>query len=100
MKSITYFLLLLSFVAFAQKQTQSLGFIENKGQILNQKNKKNNAVKYLLNTNGLNVQLRQNGFSYDIYETKKHPLTKKEKLQQSSFRKEDTFCLLYTSRCV
>lgn len=90
MKSITYFLLLLSFVAFAQKQTQSLGFIENKGQILNQKNKKNNAVKYLLNTNGLNVQLRQNGFSYDIYETKKHPLTKKEKLQQSSFRKEDT----------
>jgi hypothetical protein len=90
MKKIKYLLLLLTFVTFAQKQTQSIGFIENKGQILNQKSKKNSAVKYLLNTNGLNVQLRQNGFSYDIYETKKHPLKKREKQQQSIFRKEDT----------
>jgi uncharacterized protein (TIGR02145 family) len=43
------------------------GFIENKGQILDQKYQSNPAVLYLLNTPGLNVQLRKTGFSYDVY---------------------------------
>ncbi|MFI5221501.1 MAG: hypothetical protein ACHQK8_04175 [Bacteroidia bacterium] len=53
------------------------GFIENKGQIIDQNNLPNPAVKYLFNSNpvhrsfseggGLNVQLRKNGFSYDTY---------------------------------
>ena len=83
---------LISFLMNGQKQTQSIGFIENKGQIIDQKGRKNLKVKYLLNSNGLNVQLRQNGFSYDIYEIKKHPLTKrqKERLYPSNFIKEDT----------
>jgi uncharacterized protein (TIGR02145 family) len=42
-------------------------FIENKGQIIDQNNKPNPEVLYLLNTSGLNVQLRKNGFSYDVY---------------------------------
>lgn len=57
----------------AQNKNNSIGFKENKGQITDQNGKPNNAVKFLLNTNGLNVQLKQNGFSYDIYETKKIP---------------------------
>ena len=70
-KILLSFLLLFSIVSFSQNLNSSLGFIENKGQIIDQNGKTNNTVKYLLNTNGLNVQLRQNGFSYDVYETKK-----------------------------
>ncbi|UOX33857.1 T9SS type B sorting domain-containing protein [Flavobacterium sediminilitoris] len=66
-------------IVFAQKQTTSIGFIENKGQIIDQKGKENRNVKYLLNTTGLNVQLRENGFSYDVYETERIPLTKKDR---------------------
>ena len=43
------------------------GFIENKGQIIDQRNKLNPAVLYLLPTAGMNVQLRKGGFSYDLY---------------------------------
>ncbi len=46
------------------------GFIENKGQIHDQNNKANPDVKYLLCLgNGMNVQLKANGFSYDTYKT-------------------------------
>lgn len=70
------FLLLLFIVtsSFAQNKNKTIGFKENKGQIIDQKGKPNNTVKYLLNSGGLNVQLRKNGFSYDIYEAKKHPI--------------------------
>jgi uncharacterized protein (TIGR02145 family) len=44
------------------------GFTENKGQIIDQNNKPNPAVLYLLNTPGMNVQLRKGGFSYDLYQ--------------------------------
>lgn len=43
------------------------GFIENKGQIVDQNYTPNKDVKYLLCSPGFNVQLRQNGFSYDTY---------------------------------
>ena len=50
------------------KQVKLLqGIIENKGQIIDQNNKPNPAVKYLLNMPGLNVQLKQNSFSYDAF---------------------------------
>lgn len=49
-----------------QKNDQS-GFTENKGQIKDQNGQPNHAVKYLLNMQGLNVQLRANGFSYDTW---------------------------------
>ncbi|MFT3793773.1 T9SS type B sorting domain-containing protein [Flavobacterium sp.] len=55
---------------FSQTGHLSIGFMENKGQVVDQNGKPNNNVKYLLNTNGLNVQLRKSGFSYDIYEAK------------------------------
>ena len=76
-----FLLLFLSIIvpSFAKHKNQSVGFIENKGQIVDQNGKPNPAVQYLLNSNGLNVQIKKNGFSYDIYETKKHPLTKSQK---------------------
>ncbi len=50
-----------------ERKGQSAGFIENKGQIIDQKNKYNPGVLYLLNMPGFNVQLRKDGFSYDVY---------------------------------
>lgn len=44
------------------------GFIENKGQIIDQNHHPNTDVLYLLNTPGFNVQLRKTGWSYDLYE--------------------------------
>lgn len=54
------------------------GFIENKGQIINQNGLPNNDVLYLLNSNQLKVQLRKNGFSYEIYKTTKKLAQKSE----------------------
>lgn len=67
------FFFLFTFQLFSQNASPSVGFKENKGQIIDQKGKPNTAVKYLLNSNGLNVQLKKNGFSYDVYEVKKTP---------------------------
>ena len=44
-----------------------LVFTENKGQVHDQKFLPNPAVKYLLPLNGLNLQLKENSFSYDTY---------------------------------
>lgn len=43
------------------------GFVENKGQIIDQNYQPNPSVLYMLNTPGMNIQLRRNGFSYDVY---------------------------------
>ncbi len=43
------------------------GFIENKGQIIDQNNNPNPSVLYLYNGNRLQVQLKQNGFSYEVW---------------------------------
>lgn len=46
------------------------GFIENRGQVHDQHGLPNPEVLYLLPLgNGLNVQLRRDGFSYDTYQT-------------------------------
>ncbi|MGA3014353.1 MAG: hypothetical protein ABSD71_10000, partial [Bacteroidales bacterium] len=60
------------------KRIQNNGFIENKGQIIDQKNNPNPSVIYLLNTPGMNVQLRKGGFSYDLYSPTPNPSPKKE----------------------
>lgn len=92
MRHTLFFLfLLVSIPVFSQNKNQFIGFKENKGQIIDQKGKPNPDAKYLLNTNGLNVQIKTNGFSYDIYETKKHPIKhiKKEKQLSSNFPETD-----------
>ena len=45
----------------------SFGFIENKGQVYDQQHRPNLNVKYILPSQGMNVVLRSNGFSYDTY---------------------------------
>jgi beta-lactam-binding protein with PASTA domain len=58
-------------------------FYENSGQVVDQNLKANTTVKYLFNSNGLNVQLKKNGFSYDVYETEKIKSKTKELNNQS-----------------
>jgi hypothetical protein len=75
-RCFSFFLLFLSSVIICLagtpnstsfKSSVSPAFIENKGQIIDQNNKPNPGVLYLLNTPGFKVQLRKNGFSYDVY---------------------------------
>lgn len=61
-----------------QSVSTTVGFTENKGQVTNQFSKENKNVLYLLNTSGLNVQLRKGGFSYDFYDLEKVSSTKKK----------------------
>ena len=61
------------------------GFIENKGQIIDQNNNLNPAVLFLFNSNGLNVQLRKSGFSYDVWKLAKGAsLASGKKLEQNN----------------
>ncbi|MCF8255700.1 MAG: hypothetical protein K9J84_14075, partial [Bacteroidia bacterium] len=46
--------------------TIKFGFIENKGQVENQEGTINQEVLYLFQGNNLHVQLRKNGFSYEL----------------------------------
>ncbi|MBO6201315.1 MAG: immunoglobulin domain-containing protein, partial [Chryseobacterium sp.] len=70
-KFYTLVLFVISLNFFAQKKNNNYSFYENKGQILNQNGNANPDVKYLLNSPGLNVQIKANGFSYDVYENEK-----------------------------
>ncbi|NMH29266.1 DUF7948 domain-containing protein [Flavobacterium silvaticum] len=78
--------LLLPILIWGQKAVCRFGFTQNKGQIVDQNNRENPDVLFLLNMPGLNVQLKQNGFSYDIYENKMQP----EKGQAPDFIKSST----------
>lgn len=50
--------------------SQSALYIENKGQLFDEHYKANTDVRYMLyQSNGINIQLRQNSFSYDTYIT-------------------------------
>ena len=67
----------------SQIQNSTSGFIENKGQIIDQHNNLNSKVLYLLNTNGMNIQLRRGGFSYDLYRYSDIDQGKSDGIQQS-----------------
>lgn len=72
--TISGLFVLLSVIG-SYSQTKSLsgyktvadGFVENKGQVIDQNYQSNPSVKYLLCRPGFNIQLRQMGFSYDTY---------------------------------
>ncbi len=49
------------------------GFIENKGQITDQYRNPNSEVLYLYNSQGLNVQLKPYGFSYEVVKIERTP---------------------------
>lgn len=77
--SFTFLFLLSGALTYAgsvsKKSPAQYGFIENKGQISDQNGKPNPGVTFLFNGPGLNVQLKANSFSYDVYTTelKKKP---------------------------
>jgi hypothetical protein len=82
MKKHIPFLILLWVVALNTKAANinkpiaaQYGFIQNKGQIIDQNNQLNPHVLYLYNGNGLRVQLRKGGFSYEVIHTVKTPKT-------------------------
>lgn len=71
----TFLAILVGYLLFSQSNSDSyrkslspFSFVENKGQIYDQNYKANPEVLYLLNMNGFNVQLKKDGFSYDVYE--------------------------------
>lgn len=77
---------------FSQKknyQNQDYFFYENKGQIVDQDGNANPNVKYLFHSAGLNVQLRANGFSYDVYQVEK--VNDKKNIKKSSSQEIENF---------
>ncbi|MBE0647106.1 MAG: hypothetical protein IH596_04900, partial [Bacteroidales bacterium] len=87
-------ILLFANSLFAQNPNPSTksstkGFIENKGQIIDQDNNPNPEVLYLLNTPGMNVQLRRGGFSYDLYEGVGHRAQSSELRAQGTGSKDE-----------
>lgn len=73
----------VSVAAIKQPAFSSYGFIENKGQIMDQHQQPNPAVLYLYSGNGLHVQLRKNAFSYEVIKTERNP--RKDSLSFSSY---------------
>lgn len=62
------FFFLSVLVSWGQNDPFNQGFIENKGQITDQSGRYNDQVLFLYAANnGMNVQLRKTGFSYDTY---------------------------------
>ncbi|MGH1517471.1 T9SS type B sorting domain-containing protein [Chryseobacterium sp. JK1] len=91
-KIILLFSVLSGVFLFSQKkisENNSYYFYENKGQIIDQDGKENKDVKYLFLSNGLNVQLRSNSFSYDVYQVEKINESITSKTQKSPDQKTE-----------
>jgi hypothetical protein len=72
------------------------GFIENKGQIIDKNNNPNPNVLYLYNGNGLRVQFRKEGFSYEVINTVKTPKTNLDKVPHGKFAsRADSFDITF-----
>ncbi|MDP1725134.1 MAG: SBBP repeat-containing protein [Bacteroidota bacterium] len=65
--AILFFSEIISAAGIKQTVASQFGFIENKGQIIDQDNKPNPACLFLYNGSGLHVQLKQNSFSYEVW---------------------------------
>ncbi|MFN7833980.1 MAG: hypothetical protein ACK5Q2_18510, partial [Bacteroidota bacterium] len=66
-------------------------FIKNDGQIKDLDGNLLPGVLYLLNSNGIKVQLRPNGFSYDtwVHEWKPGELNEEQKIRQRTLKEEE-----------
>lgn len=66
----------LHFIAFSTNPVKgfpAIGFIENKGQIIDQEGRPNPDVLYLYQGRGFKVQLRKSGYSYEILSSGDQP---------------------------
>lgn len=83
--SLTLLLFVFSILCYADEGTNILnpkshfslfsGFVENKGQIIDQHSNTNKDVFYFLKGSGFNVQLKQNGISYEVVKKVSKPNT-------------------------
>lgn len=73
-------------------------FIENKGQIIDQKNKINTNVKYLAAISGMNIQLRQTGFSYDVFTFIRKENSENNFNIQPQYNRDSTHSILHINR--
>ena len=89
-RNLLVLLLTFSLSLSAQEKHKLIGFAENKGQIIDQNGSPNPNVKFLLNSRGLNVQLRKNGFSYDVYENRKVPMTEADLRKRKNLNLDET----------
>ncbi|TAE80628.1 MAG: hypothetical protein EAY81_10345, partial [Bacteroidetes bacterium] len=97
---LVFFILIAIFSTSASNISKPIsaqyGFIENKGQIIDQNNKPNPQVLYLYNGNGLHVQLRQDGFSYEVMNMVKTPKAVIDIIPISKFASQaDSFDITY-----
>lgn len=91
-KILFFFTLFIYAFLFSQNKpskNNEFNFYENKGQIIDQDGKDNPSVKYLFLSNGLNVQLKKNGFSYDVYQVEKIKESDSKKTQNLSDHKQE-----------
>lgn len=82
------------------RASQSLyGFVENKGQVVDQHNRPNPSVLYLYNGKGMHVQLRPTGFSYELVQVSTHYKTPDPELRQpaDAIHPEDTTGYTFTT---
>src|SRR6478735_3276131 len=60
------------------------GFVENKGQVMDQRGKINKEVLFIYANGNFNLQLKRNGFSYELFEEGKTEAT--ASVAETSFR--------------
>jgi hypothetical protein len=65
---ILILLLLSPFFAEAAAEKKPPAFIRNQGQIVNQRDQYNHEVLYMYAGKGINIQLRKNGYSYELFQ--------------------------------
>ena len=78
MKLTIFALCLLSQAAFCQNEIQwshntsglVTAFVENRGQVTDQYNKANPSVQYIYANGLFNLQLKWDGFSYELFQLK------------------------------
>ena len=69
MRSLIVFLNVVFFlISNSFGQSNPIGFVENKGQILDQNGSINTGVQYLFSKGPLHVQFRESGFSYEVFQ--------------------------------
>ncbi len=77
---VAFFVLLpaLVFSLHPQKSFVPDGFLENRGQIVDQYNRSNEDLLFLYTGNGIKVQLRKTGYSYELFSLTQARAGKKE----------------------
>ncbi|MEP7128050.1 MAG: hypothetical protein ABI729_04240, partial [Chitinophagales bacterium] len=70
------FIFIFSYLALTAQETwlastqQQLGFVENKGQVIDQRGNANGNVRFIFADKYFNLQLKEDGFSYELFEEK------------------------------